>query len=261
MTSGGGERPEPGATPTYDTIGRGYAAGRRTDPRVAARILRALGGARTVVNVGAGTGSYEPTDRAVVAVEPSAVMIAQRTAGSAPVVQGVAEALPLADGAADAAMAVLTVHHWADRVAGLRELARVSGRQVIFLFDPEVTAAQWFGAAFAEALTAPSERHAPGPAAIADVLDVRAVLPVPVPFDCVDGFGGAFWGRPEAYLDPVVQASQSWLAVLAPDERERLVGRLADDLASGRWDERHGHLRRLDELDVGYRLVVAEGLA
>lgn len=247
--------------PVYDAIGHGYAAGRRTEPRIAARIHGALGDARTVVDVGAGTGSYEPGDRGVVAVEPSSVMIAQRPAGAAPVVQGVAEALPLADGAVDAAMAVLTVHHWSDLAAGLRELARVARRQVILLFDAAEVRRLWFAEAFAEALDAPAERGAPGPDAVADVLDVRAVEVVPVPFDCVDGFAGAFWGRPEAYLAPLVQANQSWLARLEPSERDRLVDRLADDLASGRWDARHGHLRQLDELDVGYRLVVAEGLA
>lgn len=249
------------AEPVYDAIGQGYTAGRRTEPRIAAQLHAALGGARTVVNVGAGAGSYEPTDRLVVAVEPSSVMLAQRPPGAAPAVQAVAEALPLADRCADAALAVLTVHHWSDLATGLRELSRVARRQVIYLFDRVEVDRHWFSEAFAEALAVPSERLAPGPDAIAEVLDVRQVQPVPVPFDCIDGFGGAFWGRPEAYLDPVVQASQSWLARLDQDQRDRLVARLADDLASGRWDARHGHLRSLDELDVGYRLVVAEGLA
>ena len=247
--------------PVYDTIGHRYTAARRTDPRIAAAIHAALADARTVVNVGAGTGSYEPTDPSVVAVEPSAVMIAQRPAGSAPAVRGVAEALPLADASADAALAVLTVHHWTDLAVGLAELARVARRQVIFLFDRQVVASHWFSEAFAEALDSPSERAAPGPAQVAEVLRVVDVVAVPVPFDCVDGFGGAFWGRPEAYLDPEVQAAQSWLARLAPHDRARLVGRLEDDLTSGRWDARHGHLRRLDQLDVGYRIVVAEGRA
>lgn len=247
--------------PAYDTIGRGYAAGRRTDPRIAAQLHAALGGAQRVVNVGAGTGSYEPADRSVVAVEPSAVMIGQRAAGAAPVARGVAEALPLPDRCADVAMGVLTAHHWADLGAGLRELARVAPRQVLFLFDPAETAKLWVVDSFAEALDTPSERSAPGPSAIAEVLDVREVRHVSVPFDCVDGFGGAYWGRPEAYLDPVVHASQSWLAVLDPPVLDRVVQRHADDLASGRWDARHGHLRGLDELDVGYRIVIAEGLA
>ena len=253
---------EPGTSgPVYDRIGVGYAAGRRTDPRIAAAIGAGLGSARSVVNVGAGTGSYEPHDRRVVAVEPSEVMIAQRPPGAAPAVRGVAEALPLPDRSVDVAQAVLTVHHWTDATAGLREMARVAPRQVVFLFDPAEVAATWVAEAFAEALDTPSERAAPSPTTVADVLDVRAVHNVPVPIDCVDGFGGAYWGRPEAYLDPIVHASQSWLAVLAPEVRDRLVGRLADDLASGRWDLRHGHLRQLDRLDIGYRVVVAEGLA
>lgn len=247
------------AEPVYDRIGIGYRVGRRTDPRVAAAIHGALGGAARVVNVGAGTGSYEPADRAVVAVEPSQVMIDQRPPGAAPVVRGVAESLPLATRSADAAMAVLTVHHWKDRAAGLAEMARVAARQVLFLFGPDDVRRLWLAEYFGEALDTDRERRAPTPESIAEVLDVREVHPVPVPFDCVDGFGAAYWGRPEAYLDPVVHASQSWLAVLAPAARDRMVATLAEDLRSGRWDERHGHLRDLHELDVGYCVVVAEG--
>ena len=212
------------ARPLYDAIGTGYAAHRRADPRIATAIEAALGDARRVLNVGAGAGSYEPADRAVVALEPSEMMLAQRSPGAAPAVRGVAEALPFPDGSVDAAMAVLTLHHWEDLGAGLSELRRVARRQVVLLFEP---------------------------------LEVREVRVVPIPIDCTDGFGAAYWGRPEAYLDPAVHASQSWLAQL--DERLRTAGaqRLADDLASGQWDERFGHLRELDELDVGYRLVVA----
>ena len=243
--------------PLYDAIGTGYAAHRRADPRIATAIEAALGDARRVLDVGAGAGSYEPGDRAVVALEPSAMMLAQRPRGAAPAVRGVAEALPFPDGGFDAAMAVLTLHHWQDLGAGLAELRRVAPRQVVFLFEPLEVRRFWAVEYFPEAVDVPSERRAPGVAQLRAALEVREVRVVPVPIDCTDGFGAAYWGRPEAYLDPAVQASQSWLAQL--DERHRTAGarRLADDLASGRWDERFGHLRQLDELDVGYRLVLA----
>ena len=245
------------ARPLYDDIGTGYATHRRADPRIAAAIDDALGDARRVLNVGAGAGSYEPADRAVVALEPSEMMLAQRSPGAAPAVRGVAEALPFPDGSVDAAMAVLTLHHWEDLGAGLSELRRVARRQVVLLFEPLEVRRFWAVEYFPEAVDVPSERRAPGVQHLREALEVREVRVVPIPIDCTDGFGAAYWGRPEAYLDPAVHASQSWLAQL--DERLRTAGaqRLADDLASGQWDERFGHLRELDELDVGYRLVVA----
>src|SRR5580704_8329399 len=120
----------------YDLHGRTYAHNRRSDPRIAARILAALGDAKTVVNVGAGTGSYEPSDRWVLAVEPSATMRAQRPPGAAPVIAARAEALPFDDGAVDAAMACVTIHHWEPPDAGLAELRRVArGPVVVFTFE------------------------------------------------------------------------------------------------------------------------------
>lgn len=241
----------------YDAIGATYARTRRTEPRIAAHIDAALDGARTVVNLGAGTGSYEPPAREVVAVEPSPTMIAQRTPGSAPAVRAVAEALPFPDGAFDAAMAVLTVHHWDDLAAGLAEMRRVARRQVLFLFDPACFSDAWLLEYFPEILELETEQRAPGPAEIAAHLEVRCVTPVPVPADCVDGFGGCYWNRPEAYLDPVVQEGMSSFAQLAPGVRARATARLRVALASGEWDRRHGHLRELTELDIGYRLVTA----
>jgi len=241
----------------YERIGRGYATARPEDPRVAARVRDALGPARRVVNVGAGTGNYEPPDLDVVAVEPSEVMIAQRAGRPAPAVRGVAEALPFPTGAFEAALAFLTVHHWTDLAQGVAELQRVARRQVVFLFESSVTAGFWAIEYFPEALAVPTERDAPGVDRLRALLDVREVRPVPVPLDCTDGFGAAFYGRPEAYLDPTVQAGMSWLAVLPPAVRARGTARLAADLESGAWDRRLGHLRRLPELDVGYRLVIA----
>lgn len=241
----------------YDEIGRSYVKTRREDPRIASQVRAALGGARSVVNVGAGSGSYEPSDRVVVAVEPSARMIQQRDGRPAPVVRGVAEQLPFADGAFDAALAVLTVHHWSDVGAGLRELARTARRQVVLYFEPLHTHRFWALEHFPAARSLPTEVDPPGERTLREHLDVCEVQRVLVPHDCVDGFGAAFWGRPEAYLDPQVQAGMSWLAMLTDDERRAGTEALRADLASGEWDRRHGHLRTQREYDGGYRLAIA----
>jgi SAM-dependent methyltransferase len=246
----------------YDTIGRTYASTRVADPRIAAQIVRALGGAERVVNVGAGTGNYEPVDRFVVAVEPSSTMLAQRARGSAPAARGAAEALPFRDGAFDAALATLTAHHWSDVDAGLREMQRVARRQVVFYFEPDWADRLWLVRDyFPEVRDLESERRAPDGDRLATVLDVRRIEPIAIAADCRDGFGGCFWNRPEAYLDPVVQEGMSFFAQLDPESRRRGTDRLRDDLASGSWDERHGHLRALDDIDIGYRLLVAGHLS
>jgi SAM-dependent methyltransferase len=243
----------------YDRIGRSYAQTRRTDPRVKAQVDAALGGATTIVNVGAGTGSYEPDDRSVVAVEPSPTMIRQRPPGRAPVVRAYAEALPFGDATFDAASAIFTVHHWRDTQRGLRELARVSRRQVILSFDALVEDSFWLiDDYFPEIARLDNENRGYMSQEIARVLDVRSIDPVLVPADCVDGFMACYWSRPEQYTDPVVQAGISGLARLDPVVRERGTERLRADLASGAWDARHGYLRTRTELDVGYRLIVAE---
>jgi SAM-dependent methyltransferase len=242
----------------YDKIGTSYTRTRRTEPRIAARLHQALGHARRVVNVGAGTGSYEPTDREVVAVEPSATMIGQRAPGTAPAVQAWAEALPFRDDSFDAALAIFTVHHWPDPERGLAELGRVAHRQVFLSFDSGFDENFWLVADYfpeIDALDTSSETHSS--AGIERVLDVQSVESVPVPADCVDGFAACYWNRPEAYLDPEVQAGISCLAMLDRGVLARGAERLRADLASGAWDARHGHLRDLDELDVGYRLIVA----
>lgn len=241
----------------YDAIGQTYARTRREDPYVASQILAAVGDGRRVVNVGAGSGNYEPRDRSVVAVEPSAQMIDQRADRSAPVVQGVAEALPFPDDSFDVAMAVLTVHHWTDPAAGLRELARVARRQVVFYFEPMVTHGFWALDYFPAALDLPTEQNPPGERMLSEHLDVREIRPALVPRDCLDGFGVSYWARPEAYLDPEVQAGMSWLALLPADERARGSDRLRSDLESGEWDRRHGHLRTEDLFDGGYRIAIA----
>jgi SAM-dependent methyltransferase len=243
--------------PRYDEIGRTYAQARRADRRIMAQLLTALGDAETVVNVGAGTGNYEPTDRHVVAVEPSGTMIGQRGPRTAPVVRGVAEHLPFPDDTFDAALAVLTVHHWTDQGAGLREMQRVADRQVIFAFDPSTSATYWLvDDYFPEYRALESEGSAPTPEDIGRHLDVRRVEVIPVPGDCTDGFGGAYWKRPEAHLDPVVRAGMSWIAQLDAVVVERGVARLAGELADGRWEAKYGHLRAQETIDLGYRLVV-----
>ncbi len=241
----------------YDRLGRGYSEVRRPDPRIAARIQTALGDARTVLNVGAGTGSYEPTDRDVTAVEPSAEMIAQRPAGSAPVVQAGAEALPFDDDSFDAAMAVLTVHHWIDLGAGLAELRRVARQRIVVVaFDPEVLWDLWIVRDYFPEMVQAKSDPTSSPR-LAAALPAAKELPLPVPRDCSDYFFAALWARPELFFDAeVVKPMWVWQR-LSEEARQEGRGRLAADLESGAWDERFGHLRETQELDVGLRLVVS----
>ena len=243
----------------YDAIGRTYTATRGTDPRIAAHIWAALGDARTVVNVGAGTGSYEPRDRDLTAVEPSAVMIAQRAADAAPAVRASAEALPFDDESFDAAMAVLTLHHWSDFRAGCAELRRVArDRVVVFSWDPSYVARMWLGP---EYFPGHAEEDVAGFPSLADQAGALAaeVEVVPIPWDCRDGFFSAFWRRPEAYLDPVVRAGISTLAKRTESELADGLARLRADLDSGAWAQRHADLLERDVLDLGYRLLVGPG--
>jgi SAM-dependent methyltransferase len=241
----------------YDAIGRTYTATRRTDPRIAARIWAALGDARTVVNVGAGTGNYEPPDREVTAVEPSAVMIAQRPPGAAPAIQALAEALPFDDASFDAAMAVLTLHHWDDWRAGCAELRRVAReRVVVFSWDPTYRRKLWLAAEYFDELVDTDVEQFPSLAEQAAAVGDATVEVVPVPWDCQDGFFSAFWRRPEAYLDPAVRAGISTMA-RREDELAEGLARLRADLESGEWLRRHADLLELEELDLGYRLLVA----
>jgi SAM-dependent methyltransferase len=244
----------------YDRIGRTYTATRGTEPRIAARIWDALGDARTVVNVGAGTGSYEPPDRDVTAVEPSAVMIAQRPPGAAPAVQASAEALPFDDASFDAAMAVLTLHHWSDLRAGCAELRRVArDRVVVFSWDPAFVGRMWLGPEYFPRYAREDAAGFPSLAEQAAALGDAAVAVVPIPWDCRDGFFSAFWRRPEAYLDPAVRAGISTLAKRSDDELADGLARLRADLDSGAWARRHADLLERDELDLGYRLLVGPG--
>ena len=249
----------PIAVSTYDRIGTGYAKTRRPDPSHQRAILRALGDARSVLNVGAGTGSYEPSDRTVVAVEPSEVMIAQRPTGAAPVVRARAEGLPFGDGAFDAALAILTVHHWDDPGRGLSEMRRIAAtRVVIFTADIDVWARMWLVRDYFPEIAELDRRRFPPPEVIAHSLGGGRILSIPTPGDCTDGFTPAFWKRPEAYLDPGIRAGMSSFAVIDNRSVTRGLARLARDLESGQWRARNAALLDLDELDVGHRLVVAE---
>jgi SAM-dependent methyltransferase len=246
------------ASVDYERHGRTYAAHRRPDPRIAARIHAVLGDARTVINVGAGAGSYEPSDRCVLAVEPSATMRAQRPAGAAPALAATAEALPFDDGSFDAAMACVTIHHWPAVAVGLAELRRVArGPVVVFTFELEHLPA-WQHQYLREGLAIEQPRF-PAVEQVAAALGGRTrVERVPTPGDCTDGFFEAFWRRPEALLDPAVRSAQSMWAVLPSGLEQRIVERLAAALDRGEWDAEHGHLRARDSLDGALRLVISE---
>jgi len=242
----------------YERHGQTYTWFRQPDRRIAQRIERALGDARTVVNVGAGAGSYEPGDRWVLAVEPSATMRRQRPPGAVPAIAARAEALPLDDDAVDAAMACVTIHHWQPPRAGLTEMRRVArSRVVVFTFEPEDLPA-WQQDYLAGGLTIERLRF-PSIKMIADTLGGRVRIErVRTPNDCADGFFEAFWNRPEALLDPEVRASQSMWALLEPDVERQIIERLRADLASGAWDAEYGHLRDMPHFDRALRLVISE---
>lgn len=243
----------------YNRIGRGYAETRRADPRIAARIRAGLGDVESVVNVGAGAGSYEPADCEVTAVEPAAEMIAQRPAGAAAVVKASAESLPFENDSFDAAMAVLSAHHWADLSAGLKEMMRVARRRVVVVtFDSEALADLWIAADYFPEILDLKRPSGTSSRDLVTMLPAAASSPLPVPHDCEDHFFAALWARPELFFDEdVVRPMWVWQSI---SEESRRLGRerLAADLQSGAWEERYGHLREQPELDVGLRLVVAD---
>lgn len=240
----------------YDGIGRSYRRTRQADPRIASAIWEALGDVDSVVNIGAGTGAYEPS-QTMLAVEPSQVMLDQRPAGAAPAVQAVAEALPLADRAVDAALAVLTVHHWSDVAAGIAEMRRVARRRAVFFtWWPERVADFWL---LRDYLPAAAETDAGLAVRLEELTrlmgDGARIRPVPVPHDCVDGFAAAFWRRPQAYLDPDIRAGMSVFATTEPAAIRDGLARLEADVSSGAWHRTHAGLLQLDALDVGYCTV------
>jgi SAM-dependent methyltransferase len=240
----------------YDRIGVGHRELRRPDPRIAAAILRSLAGSETVVNVGAGAGSYEPSDRAVVAVEPSMTMIRQRGAGNVPVVQASATELPFRDHAFAAGLAILTVHHWPDRSRGLEEMARVARERVVILTcDLTVMSGFWLVDDYFPEIVEADRRIFPSLDEFRRALGPVDVRVLPIPWDCIDGFLGAYWRRPHAYLDATVRSAISTFSKIRTLE-SRLT-RLQQDLADGSWERRYGALLTRSELDLGYRLIVA----
>ena len=247
----------------YDRIGHGYRATRRTDPRLAQLIWNGLGDAETVLNVGAGSGAYEPPGRSVCALEPSAVMIAHRPLGAARAVQGRAEALPFDDGSFDAVMAVLSDHHWRERQQGLRELRRVARRRVVlFNADPAEANLFWLTAeylpGFLDLIPLPYRAAGAWQYELERLLGPVRRVPAPIPHDCLDGFYGAFWRRPAAYLDASVRAGISVFAALDAVDVDDAVRELRADLRSGRWDKRHRNLCDRSDLHLGYYVAIAE---
>ena len=241
----------------YDARGQGYGQQRRTDPRIAAYVHAALGDARTVVNVGAGAGSYEPADRYVLAIEPSAGMRAQRPAGAAPAIHGVAENLPLDDNSVDAAMAMATVHQWRDVARGLCELRRVArGPVVVLAFDGDALPRFWLNDYAPEVISTEQRRYPRLERIAAAIGSTATISMIPTPIDCTDGFCEAFYARPERLLDPAVRRAQSSWGFVSPEVEPRFVETLSADLASGRWDEHYGAWRRRPQFEGSTRLIV-----
>jgi SAM-dependent methyltransferase len=244
--------------PAYDRMGLNYSEVRRADPRFAAAIWDALGDARSVLNIGAGAGSYEPPDREVIAVEPSPVMIAQRPPGAAAAIQGVAESIPLEDKSVDAAMGVFTMQHWDDVGRGLAEVLRVTRERVVLLtLDLDATAEMWLCRDYLPEIIENDRRMFPSIERLGSLLPDVEVETIPVPSDCTDGFCIALWSRPEAFLDPGVRRASSIWHLLPEAAVDRGLERLSRDLESGEWDRRYGELRDRESLDVGLRLVCA----
>lgn len=243
----------------YDTIGHGYAQTRQEERVIRDHLHAALGDARTVVNVGAGAGSYEPRDRHVVAIEPSDVMAAQRPTELAPAICAEAGHLPLRDQSVDAAMAILSLHHWDNCERGIRELRRVARGPVILLtYDADVSGRMWLTSDYMPETAELDRRTFPPPQQLNEWLGGACCIEsVPIPRDCADWMLGSFWAHPERVLNSQARAGTSGFARLDPQIVSRVVSEVKRDLESGVWDERHGHLRQLDRFDAGLRLIVA----
>ncbi len=240
----------------YDSIGEGYCNYRTPDPRIAKTIRDAMQGCQSICNVGAGSGSYEPEGLQVTAVEPSQKMIDQRTS-DARVVCAKAESLPFEDNSFDATMAVLTVHHWLDPVAGLKEMQRVSARQVIFAFDVDWLDSLWMVRDYLPEIIDFDKERSVSIDLVAKTLNAHTIMPVPIPYDCIDGFQAAYWRRPEYYLNPKVRQAISTFAQLDRQIVERAMNQLEADLQSGAWHKQNAESLNLEEMDFGYRLIVA----
>jgi SAM-dependent methyltransferase len=243
----------------YDTIGRGYAGIRRSDPRLARIILDCLDGSSTVLNVGAGAGSYEPEDRSVVALEPSTLMIEQRPDGAAPVIQGMVESLPLADKSVDACMSVLSIQHWSDWQAGLAELERVARRQVVTVtIDTDALASHWMMRDYCPEILEVHAQLFPTTDDIVAALPQSVAIPWPVPSDSTDRFLAGIWAHPELFLDPEIRRASSAWHLIPEEAKDRAIAALEEDLRTGRWDAHYCELRQQRQLDIGMRVVTSQ---
>mgnify|MGYP000595294586 CR=1 FL=1 len=243
----------------YDSFGQEYTHHRQTDPRIAAYVLKELKGMNTILNVGAGAGSYEPNDKYVVAVEPSKVMRAQRIAtGKKPALEATAETLPFDDDSFDACMAIVTVHHWPDIEKGLKHLRRIARKKVIVMtFDPDCLNDFWNAEYFPELIEIEKNRYPKNELVVETLGGNSSIVSVPVPHDCVDGFQEAFFARPEAFLDKAVRTNQSAWGFLPDGKEDELVKRLHNDLTSGQWDEKHGAHRTMPAMTCALKLIIA----
>ena len=243
----------------YDSFGQKYSGHRQTDPRIAKHVFDELSDSETVLNVGAGSGSYEPEDKFVIAIEPSAVMRKQRLGNNkSPAINAKADNIPFDDNSFDAVTAMVTVHHWPDMKKGLQELKRVARKKVIVMtFDPDKLDDFWNAEYFPEVIEIERKRYPSNQLVIEALGGNCEVKRIPIPFDCCDGFQEAFYGRPEAFLSKDVRINQSAWGFLPIGKEEEIVTRLADDLASGNWDKKHGHHRKMEEFTCALTLIVA----
>jgi SAM-dependent methyltransferase len=243
----------------YDAIGKSYTHSRAPDPRIATALRRTLGDIETLINVGAGTGSYEHNDLDIQAVEPSSIMIAQRPPGAAPVTKAVAEDLPFDDNSFDGAQAVLTLHHWSDWRKGIDELLRVARRRIVILsYDPDRANDFWFLRDYLPEGAALDRAQFPPVKELVDALGGATVRPLPIPWDCIDGFLCACWRRPQAYLDPQVRAGISTFSTVDAVAIKRALSNLEADLKLGEWQQRNANILDKREADFGYRLIVKD---
>jgi len=241
----------------YGAIGSNYAQYRQPEPFIVGFIRRALGEAKTLLNVGAGAGSYEPTDLEVTAIEPSASMRAQRPRHLSVAIDGAAENLPFADQQFDAAMATFTVHQWQDLAAGLNEMRRVTrGPVAVLTCDPQALDRFWLSRYAPEPIAVEARRYPSLDAIAAGLGGEVEILSVPIPLHCVDGFGEAYYGRPERLLDPGARRANSAWSFVAPEIGDRFVAELTRDLESGEWDRHYGELRTQPFFEGSLRLIV-----
>ena len=243
----------------YDKHGQKYSRQRKTDPRIANYIHNALGNSKTVINIGAGAGSYEPEDRYVVAIEPSSTMRNQRLAnGKIPAINAKADSLPFDDETFDSAMAIVTVHHWPDIEKGLKEIRRVTRNQIVIMtFDPEALDDFWNVNYFPELIEIERRRYPTIDRLQKALGENSEVIKIPIPLDCIDGFQEAYYGRPEAFLEKEVRMAQSAWGFLSSELESRYISNLNDDLLSGEWDKRYGQYRTQPTFTGTLRLIVS----